>query len=95
MHVMQYSTHLMKPVIEHEPLETLLFLPFPVPPCPLLSPLSGVPVPFTQLQQVKAVLHPLHFSLMHPRYKHPRVTFPDLQVLILRPQQVLQCTQMF
>ena len=44
-----------------------------------------VPVSFTQLQQVQAVLHALHLSLMNPSHKHPRVTLPDLEVFILRP----------
>lgn len=49
----------------------------------------ALPVPFSQLQQVKAILHAFHFSLMDARHKHPGVALPDLQVLILGPQQVL------
>ena len=48
-----------------------------------------VPVSFTKLQQVEAVLHALHLSLMHPSHKHPGVTLPDLEVFVLRTQQVL------
>ncbi len=47
------------------------------------------PVSFSKLQKVQAVLHALHLSLMHPSHKHPRVTLPDLEVFVLRPQQVL------
>ena len=48
------------------------------------------PVSFPQLQQMQAVLHALHLLLMHPCYKHARVTLSDLQVLIFWSQQVLQ-----
>ena len=48
-----------------------------------------VPVSFTKLQQVQAVLHALHLSLVHPSHKHPCVTLPDLEVFVLGPQQVL------
>ncbi|KAA6420382.1 MAG: hypothetical protein FRX49_09544 [Trebouxia sp. A1-2] len=47
------------------------------------------PVSFTKLQKVQAVLHTLHLSLMHPSHKYPCVTLPDLEVFVLRPQQVL------
>ena len=48
-----------------------------------------VPVPLPKLQQMKAVLHTLHFCLMHSSNKHTGVALSDQQVLVLTPQQIL------
>lgn len=60
------------------------------PPAYLSFACSSAPVPVPQLEQVQALLDVLDLYLLHATDEHASLIFADLQVLALRPQQVLQ-----
>ena len=53
-------------------------------------PIAALPVLVAQLHEPEAILHAPDWLFLHTRYEHSVAALPDLQILVLWFQQVLQ-----